>query len=161
MSGEAFSPHRPQAADPSQRLTKSLQAATLVKCMRAVKRRRPLRRERVDWNADDLKLLAPRVRYTGSPERKRYPSSAGRPAARLDATLCDPRRHGDFDEITEWLQTAILDGAVGGPRTGAFPEHVWCRCESVVHEARLSNSELGEYQGYPPTAREAELLTWL
>lgn len=100
-----------------------------------------------------LSELAGRVRYVGSPEHKSFPSFAGPPALRSDASRCDPGL-ADVDELTEWLRHAIGRGQIGAPWEGDFPRYAWYRANNACYEARLVNRELGHYKGYPLTAEE-------
>ena len=84
----------------------------------------------------------------GSPEHKDFPSFAGRPRLRADASLC-PREIRDQELVSEWLRSAIRRGAVGGPWEGGFPRYVWHREGDVVFEGRLVNRGSGSYKGYP------------
>ncbi|MGH3871921.1 MAG: hypothetical protein ACRDSR_10480 [Pseudonocardiaceae bacterium] len=86
--------------------------------------------------------------YVGSGEHKTYPSFAGPPHPRADASKCDPRL-ADQDELTRWLRQAIRCGRTGGLWEGDFPRYVWHRVGQVWYEARLVNRELGQYKGYP------------
>jgi hypothetical protein len=67
----------------------------------------------------DLAGLAARTSYVGSPEHKTFPSFAGPPRPRADATKCDPGL-GDAAELTSWLRLAIAVGNVGEPWEGDF-----------------------------------------
>lgn len=117
--------------------------------------RRP-RRHQVFVPPDiDLTLLATRVQYIGSAEHKTYPSPAGRPRPRADATKCDPSVHGDFVQLTAWLRDAIAQGRVGAPWEGDFPRYVWTMQGGTWYEGRLVNSGQGTYKGYE--IRPAEL----
>lgn len=95
-----------------------------------------------------LDALAARASYVGSSEHKSFPSFAGPPRLRADASKCDPA-FTDADEITGWLRTAIQAGRIGAPWEGDFPRYVWHRLNEVTYEARLVNQELGQYKGYP------------
>jgi len=103
-------------------------------------------------------VLAGRVSYVGSGEHKTYPSFAGPPRPRADASKCDPRL-GDQAKLTGWLSRAVSAGHVGAPWEGDFPRYAWYEHENVVYEARLINRELGQYKGYPllPEERPAAL----
>jgi hypothetical protein len=92
--------------------------------------------------------LARRATYVGSGEHKSYPSFAGPPKLRADASKCDPK-YTDADEITGWLRRAILSGDVGAPWEGEFPRYAWHTVDDVLYEARLVNQVLGQYKGYP------------
>jgi hypothetical protein len=54
-----------------------------------------------------------------------------------------------FEQVTEWLRTAIRRGAISGLLEGDYPRYAWHKEDEVVYEARLVNRELGEYKGYP------------
>lgn len=95
-----------------------------------------------------LPELASRAEYVGSSEHKSYPSFAGPPKLRADASKCDPSL-ADGSEITGWLRASINRGNVGAPWEGDFPRYVWRDDEGGLYEARLVNSELGQYTGYP------------
>lgn len=98
----------------------------------------------------DLAAIASCVSYVGSPEHKDAPSFAGWPAPRADATICDRSWRDRQTEITGLLQQAILAGSVGSPWEGPrpYPRYVWAVVSGEVFEARLVNSETGQYKGY-------------
>ena len=107
---------------------------------------------RVPQNTD-LDELAERVSYVGSQEHKDFPSFAGQPRPRADASLC-PREIRDAEAVSEWLRSAIRRGAVGAPWEGGFPRYVWHRECDTVFEARLVNRGNGSYKGYPLSFEE-------
>lgn len=117
--------------------------------MRAPARRREFRRATSSPpEGCDLTELGKAVRYVGSAEHKSYPSFAGSPKLRADATKCDPGLT-DAASITSWLRNGIRSGRVGAPWEGRFPRYVWHEVDGVLFEARLVNREAGEYKGYP------------
>ena len=117
--------------------------------MRAPRRQRPRPREMYAPPPDlDLDLLASRVRYVGSPEHKDFPSFAGSPRLRADASSC-PRHIRDADLVTGWLRSAVRRGAISARMEGGFPRYVWHREDDTVFEARLGNRGDGSYKGYP------------
>jgi hypothetical protein len=117
--------------------------------MRATRRHRPLRRTFVDAPTGvDLATLAAQAVYVGSPEHKTFPSFAGPPQPRADASKCDPKL-ADPAELTTWLREAMTAGNIGAPWEGLYPRYVWYRRADVVYEGRLVNQELGQYKGYP------------
>ncbi|WP_283137085.1 hypothetical protein [Rhizohabitans arisaemae] len=117
--------------------------------MRAPKRRRPLLRSIVaPPEGVSLDEIAEKVAYVGSGEHKSYPSFAGHPRLRADASKCDPK-FTDPEEITGWLRKTIANGNIGAPWEGGFPRYAWHRQDDVIYEARLVNRELGQYKGYP------------
>lgn len=113
-------------------------------------RKRPLpRRVAAEPDAAALARCAENVAYEGSPEHKSYPSFAGAPKLRSDATKC-PKHLKDRDQLTGWLQQAIRQGWVSeNPRPARFPRYVWVRQEGIWFEARLVNAGQGTYKGYP------------
>ena len=116
--------------------------------MRAPQRKRPRKREfNVPCDAD-LAGIAEKVSYVGSPEHKDFPSFAGRPRFRADASRC-PRWIKDRQVVEEWLRSAIRQGSVGAPWERGFPRYVWRKENDTVFEGRLTNSVQGEYKGYP------------
>lgn len=117
--------------------------------MRAPKRKRPHRTQRTDPPQDvELEEVIRQVVYVGSQEHKSYPSFAGGPALRSDASRCPPEL-ADPERLTEWLRIAIRNGDCGGPWESGFPRYVWYREGEQCYEGRLVNSEAGEYKGYP------------
>lgn len=117
--------------------------------MRAPKRKRPMRRAPVlPPDGVDLRDVAANVRYVGSGEHKSFPSFAGPPKLRSDASKCDPSL-SDAAELTGWLRQGIARGWVGAPWEGGYPRYVWHRAEAGGYEGRLVNSGAGEYKGYP------------
>jgi hypothetical protein len=118
--------------------------------MRAPRRKRPQPRQVVDPPADtNLAEVAERVSYVGSPEHKDGPSFAGQPRPRADASICERQLTEDRELITQWLREAIRRGATGGIWESGFPRYAWHKEAGSVYEARLVNSGLGEYKGYP------------
>jgi len=128
-------------------------------CMRAVKRKRPLARHIAPPPCGrSVQEAAIRAVYVGSAEHKRYPSFAGPPAPRSDASQCPPAFKNEQRRLTRWLRQAIAAGQTGAPWEGDFPRYVWFRDGGTVYEGRLSNREQGHYKGYPIEAEEAEEL---
>ena len=126
--------------------------------MRAPKRHRPLRRARAAVPADvDLEAVAARVRYVGSSEHKTYPSFAGSPHPRADASKCDPSIT-DSSVVTLWLQDAIRSGNIGSLWEGDFPRYAWAAVGGVYYEGRLVNRVQGAYKGYPITDNEWKII---
>ncbi len=117
--------------------------------MRAARRRRPPRRSFSPPPAGvDLAAVADRASYIGSGEHKSFPSFAGPPQLRADASKCDPSL-ADADELTSWLRDAIRLGQVSALWEGDFPRYVWCKQAGIAYEGRLLNQVLGQYKGYP------------
>lgn len=96
----------------------------------------------------DLERVADMVTYEGSPEHKDFPSFAGHPGPRGDASLC-PREITDVTVVTGWLRSAIRQGATGAPWESGFPRYAWHKEGDTVFEARLVNRGSGSYKGYP------------
>jgi hypothetical protein len=122
--------------------------------MRTTKRRRPLKRDRLGTGTEvDLDVMAEKVSYVLTPEHKDYLTAAGPGKLRSDASACP--RDLDFDEVLDWLQKAIRARHISADFEGNFPRYVWSRVEGRVYEARLSNSGLGAYKGYPIHSHES------
>lgn len=125
-------------------------APDYYRIVRSPSRKRPNPR-RIAPNLDPnvLAACAERVRYDGSPEHKSYPSFAGAPRLRSDATRC-PQHLKDQTSLTLWLQDSIRRGLVSDdPADGEFPRYVWVHREDTWFEARLINRDQGTYKGYP------------
>ena len=116
--------------------------------MRAPNRRRPSRRQMYVPPDTDLDHLAEQVKYVGSPEHKDFPSFAGQPRLRADATRC-PRELTDLELVNQWLRNAVRRGAVGDDWEGRFPRKIWYKDGDIVYEGRLVNRGNGVYKGYP------------
>jgi hypothetical protein len=101
--------------------------------------------------------LAGKVKYLISSEHKDYLTGAGPGKLRSDASACP--RGLDFHEVELWLKDAIRNGDVSAARDGEFPRYAWARVGGRVYEARLSNSGLGAYKGYP--IQDFEAPGWL
>ena len=82
--------------------------------MRATRRRRPRKRRICVPPGTDLDVLADRVTYVGSPEHKDFPTFAGQPRLRGDASRC-PREITDREMVRGWLCSSIRRGATGAP----------------------------------------------
>lgn len=83
----------------------------------------------------------------GSAEHKTYPSPAGFPALRSDATPCDPKI--SFEEIEDALKEAIRRRCVSATFEQGFPKYAWGWLRGQLHEARHINGRAGSYKGYP------------
>ncbi len=126
--------------------------------MRTPHRHRPRKLDRLAPTRDtDLAALSEKVTYSISTEHKDYLTSAGPGRLRSDASACP--RNLDFDDVIQWLRDAVRDGQVSAQVEGDFPRYAWRRVEGHVYEARLSNSGLGQYKGYP--IQDDEAPSWL
>jgi hypothetical protein len=127
---------------------------------------RPKHRVIVPWSPGKPapEQVAARVSYVGSAEHKDYPSPAGHPALRSDASPCDPR-YTDFAALTEVLREAIRRRCIGAIFEGDFPKYVWGWLDGRLYEARHINGPQGTYKGYPLKESEyprdlSGLLNW-
>lgn len=126
--------------------------------MRAPKRRRPRKDQRfTPARAGELEELSRHVSYLPSAEHKDYLTTAGPGRLRSDATPCP--RGLERGEAETWLKAALARGDASADTDGGFPRYVWTRIGGFVYEARLSNSGLGQYKGYP--IRDYEAPGWL
>lgn len=122
--------------------------------MRAPKRRGPRKDRRWQPAQDsDPVALATRVSYIISPEHKDYLTSAGPGKLRSDATPCP--RGLELQEVESWLKKAIAQRQASADLDGGYPRYAWARIDGRTYEARLSNSGLGQYKGYPIEDYEA------
>lgn len=118
--------------------------------------RRPRRHHDIDrgtirpWpdDAESPKDLAKRVTYGGSPLHKDHPSPAGPPAWRSDKAKCPKFPEKDWAKLLKALRQAIEAKCVDSFQ-GAFPKRAWAWINGILHEARLTNKETGEYHGFP------------
>lgn len=97
-------------------------------------------------SGDITDRVARRARYVGSAEHKAYPSSAGPPALRSDATPCDPDI--SCDDIHSALAEGIRRGCVRDAVEQGFPKYVWGWLHGDLYEARHINGPAGTYKGY-------------
>ena len=91
-------------------------------------------------------VVASAARYIGSAEHKAYPSSAGSPALRSDATPCDPQI--SVVAIQTALQEAIHRRCVSSVFEQGFPKYAWGWIDGRLYEARHINGPAGTYKGY-------------
>lgn len=112
-----------------------------------MRHRRKKRRAIGSWtSSESIAAIAGRVRYVGSAEHKGYPSPAGPPALRSDATPCDP--NVSADEAGAALAEGIRRGAVSAVTEQGFPKYVWGWLNGDLYEARHINGPAGTYKGY-------------
>ena len=119
--------------------------------MRSQRHRRPRHRVIAPWPAGGLNpdVVAADARYIGSAEHKDYPSPAGDPALRSDASRCDPRVGYQAKQFTRVLREAIQRRCVGAIFEGNFPKYVWGYWDGCLYEARHINGPQGTYKAYP------------
>jgi len=117
--------------------------------LRGHRHKRPRHRVIATWpsGSPDWAQIALRVHYVGSAEHKSYPSPAGIPALRSDASPCDPR-YRDFEPITEVLREGIRRGCVSKIFEGDFPKYVRGWLDDQLYEARHINGPQGTYKAY-------------
>lgn len=104
------------------------------------------RRIRCELPDDRLAQLSELVEYQGSGEHKSYPSPAGSPALRTDATPCDPAI--DWDDIGNALAEGVRRGCISEAAEQGFPRYVWGWLGGDLYEARHLNGFAGKYKGY-------------
>ena len=95
--------------------------------------------------ADTTGEIAKAAEYHGSAEHKSYPSPAGPPALRSDATPCEPI---DYAQINATLAEGIRRGCVSEAMEHGFPKYVWGWLGDELYEARHLNGAGGQYKGY-------------
>src|SRR5690606_9826605 len=96
-----------------------------------------------------LREAATTAWYGGSAYHRPAGSKMGPPAARRHphASKCDPRWTKDM--ATQALREAIRAGRVSMAWDGTFPRYAWHQEDAALYEARLTNSQSGEYHAYP------------
>lgn len=98
-----------------------------------------VRRSRSTPDSRELAGWAASVSYTGSPEHKTYPSFAGRPKLRSDATPC-PTEYKDASVIAAWLRESILEWLALN----------WWALEAASHRPEDEGVDLaGAGEGFP------------
>ncbi len=97
-------------------------------------------------NLTSAESVARKARYVGSAEHKGYPSAAGPPALRSDATPCDPGISSA--DIGSALAEGIRRGCVSALTEQGFPKYVWGWLGDDLYEARHINGPAGTYKGY-------------
>ena len=119
--------------------------------MRSQRHKRPRHRVITPWPDDGPipEEVAAQARYVGSAEHKNYPSPAGHPALRSDASRCDPRLGYYVVRFTQVLGDAIRRRCVGAIFEGNFPKYVWGWLDGRLYEARHINGPQGAYKAYP------------
>ena len=112
-----------------------------------MRHRRTKRRGIGPWSGSESpESTASKARYLGSAEHKHYPSPAGSPALRSDATPCDPKI--EWDDINAVLQEAIRRGCTSARFEQGFPRYAWGWLNGDLYEARHINGPAGTYKGY-------------
>ena len=122
--------------------------------MRAPRRKYPMKRQMLEAAPPHARLVADRVKYSGSPEHKNIHSFCGPPRPRGDATICDSRLAVQLNMLQDWLREAIANGCCTAFDDSDFPKYVWFKDGDTVYEGRLVNSGTGEYKGYPLSREE-------
>lgn len=105
------------------------------------------------WPADKptSETVASRVRYVPSGEHKNHPSPDGKWTFKRVAgkAKCDAYPDSEWPKIVEALRSAILAPCVSQQFRGDFPARAWGFVNEVLHEARLSNHQAGQYHAFP------------
>jgi hypothetical protein len=93
---------------------------------------------------------ADRACYVGSIEHKTYPSPAGKPSPRHDASKCPRIEEARWPELTEALREAIRAGLVSDPIDACgLPRYVWGVFEGQLFEARRLSAPEDGYKAFP------------
>src|SRR5580658_10671077 len=99
-------------------------------------------------NANAPEMVAELATYKGNAIHKSYDSPAGPAALMADEAKCDYFHAREWPRLQAALRQAITDGCVAQFR-GNFPSRAWVWINGVLHEARLTEQEQGEYHGFP------------
>jgi hypothetical protein len=103
------------------------------------------------WSLEP-ETIAARVRYVGSGKHKTYssPDDSWVPNHRPGVGgRCDEYAQQEWAKLEDGLRAAILAGCVQFKAGETFPGRVWAYVNGILHEARLTNSERGEYHAFP------------
>ena len=100
----------------------------------------------VNYRTTASHIIAEHVEYHGSSEHKSYPSRAGPPALRTDATPCDPDI--DWAAISNALAQGVRRGCISEATEQGLPKYVWAWLGGDLYEARHLNGFAGKYKGY-------------
>lgn len=118
--------------------------------MRRATRAYKAKRLAEDLDQGALADAAARTSYVGSIEHKTYPSPAGDPRPRGDASKCPRLEEHRWPELTEALRGAIRTGCVSETfDPSGFPRYVWGRFEGQLYEARHLATPAGAYKAFP------------
>lgn len=95
--------------------------------------------------------IATRVRYVPSGEHKAHPSPQGTwtVAIQSDKSKCDNYPPAVWNLIQRALEDAIKHECTGAEFRGDFPARAWAFVNDILHEARLTNEQTGEYHAFP------------
>ena len=101
--------------------------------------------------------LAHAISYKGSVEHKAYPSFAGAPGRRSDASPCDPTVQTESDRLAveRALQDAFVRGCISTDIRNGFPRYAWGWFRGRLYKAMLINQESGWYKAWPIEGIEA------
>jgi hypothetical protein len=107
-------------------------------------------------------MLSRPLRYQGIPKHKKEPRRFGLPnyeGKRGDETQCD--EHAGFhpsqiEDVVPMLRRGLRAGLIGDVLQQGCPKIIWTIANTGwIFEARLTNSGLAEYHGYPVRPTEA------
>ena len=100
--------------------------------------------------ATELGHLAERARYCSNRNHKRKMFDGSTGMARPDKTLCDRTFANTQEKSERLLREAIRRGMISQQMRRHWPQNVWGVDEKgEVYQANLTNSETGEYHGFP------------
>lgn len=92
-------------------------------------------------------------RYAGNPDHKRDPGDFGLTppsSPKPGKTLCDGAGVFQRSIALDLLREGVARGLISVQKRDGWPQNVWSvTSDGVALEADLSNSETGEYHGYP------------
>jgi hypothetical protein len=107
-------------------------------------------------DAKSVDRASSKAQYRGSGKHKNYPSMTKEWIVdpKADAAKCDKFSDKDWSKLQRLLRDAILSGCTAGDSEEPFPFRVWAYINDVLHEARRTNVQTGEYHAFPLDYKE-------
>ena len=110
------------------------------------------------WTVDErvIHRASKTAVYKGSGKHKNYPSPSRvwLIDPKTDAAKCEKFSEEDWPTLQRLLREAIESGCTAGNSDESFPFRAWAYINGVLHEARRTNAETGEYHAFPLDYRE-------
>jgi len=108
------------------------------------------------FDAKIVRHASHRALYKGSGKHKNYtsPTNEWIVDPKTDASKCEKFSEQDWPKLQKLLREAIELGCTSGNPNEAFPLRAWAYVNDVLHEARRTNLQTGEYHAFPLDYKE-------